>query len=92
MKERPYPKAVSVKSVGKYQIEVTYTNEETYLYDVTHDIESIKSFKKLTSQEEFSKVYLAYGGMSIAWGDGDEFSDPTMDVEVPYAEGILVGR
>lgn len=86
-----YPKAQKVQALPNYCILVDYVNGESYIYSVLSDINHIKAFAKLKDKEEFSKVYLTRGGMSIAWGDGDEFSDPDMDVEVPFSEGQKVG-
>lgn len=83
-------RAVKVKSLPNYIIKVWYEDGKVFVYDVLQDIKQIKAFRHLSDIEAFQKVYLQYNGYSIAWGDGDEFVDPTMDCEVPYSEGELV--
>ncbi|WP_273451237.1 DUF2442 domain-containing protein [Streptococcus ferus] len=84
------PKAVKVKPLSGYRIQVSFSNGRVVIYDVKQDINRIKAFHKLRAESEFQKVYVAYAGASIAWGDGNPFSDPDMDVEVPYTEGDIV--
>ncbi|MEX2803868.1 hypothetical protein AB3329_01940 [Streptococcus sp. H31] len=83
-------RAIAVKALANYCIQVTYEDGKTFIYNVQEDIRTIKAFHYLKDEGAFSKVYLQYNGYSIAWGDGDEFEDVTMDCEVPYLEGELV--
>lgn len=82
-------KATKVKVLENYRIKTWFTDGRVTIYDVKQDIDSIKAFRKLLDVSEFQKAYISHG-ISIAWGDGDEFSDPDMDIEVPYDEGIVV--
>ncbi|HEM3629031.1 DUF2442 domain-containing protein [Streptococcus suis] len=84
--------ATSVKPLAGLRILTTFMDGKQTIYDCNQDIKTIKAFQKLTIPDEFEKVYLAYGGRSIAWGDGNEFEDPTMDSEVPYSEGLELER
>lgn len=83
-------KATRVEPLSDYRIKTWFTDGRVTIYDVKQDIDKIKAFKKLVDVSEFQKVYLSFRGGSIAWGDGDQFSDPDMDVEVPYDEGLIV--
>lgn len=80
-------RAIKVIPLANYHIQVWYEDGRCVIYNVKQDIDHIKAFKLLEDKEQFQKVYLQYNGYSIAWGDGDEFSDPTIDCEVPYDEG-----
>lgn len=82
--------ATKVQAINNHQIQVWFSDSRVTRYDVAQDIKSIRAFSKLSDPEEFQKVYLLYGGRSIAWGDGDEFTDPSMDIEVPYDEGEVI--
>lgn len=79
--------AVKVEALSNYMIKVWYKDKKCFIYDVKQDIEQIKAFSYLKDEEQFKKVYLQYSGYAIAWGDGDEWEDVTMDAEVPYFEG-----
>ncbi|MFU2203300.1 hypothetical protein ACM0QA_00740 [Streptococcus pluranimalium] len=83
-------RAIKVKPLSNYCIQVWYEDGKIVIYDVSKDIQTIKIFHHLKDEENFQKVYLQYGGYAIAFGDGDEFEDPTIDCDVPYDEGEVL--
>lgn len=86
------PSAVKVVPKSHYHIQTWFEDGRVTLYNVLPDIEKIKPFGKLKDEREFQKVYVTNNGGSIAWGDGDIWQDPDMDVEVPYLDGVIVEK
>lgn len=61
------PKAIDVKPLKNYILEITFDNGETKLFDVKPYLE-FKLFSELKNVKEFQKVKVA--GLSIEWENG----------------------
>lgn len=61
------PKAINVKVLNNYNIEVTFDNGEIRILDVTPYFK-FKIFQELKENDNFQKVKVA--GLSIEWENG----------------------
>ena len=61
------PKAVEVKPLENYILEIKFDNGEIKLFDVKPYLNH-KAFKELKDYKEFNKVKIA--GLSIEWENG----------------------
>ena len=61
------PKAIDVKPLKNYMLELTFDNGETKKLDVKPYMK-FKMFKELQDEKEFKKVKIA--GLSIEWENG----------------------
>lgn len=61
------PKAIDVKVLDNYNIEITFNNEEKRILDVTPYFK-FKIFQELKENDNFQKVKIA--GLSIEWENG----------------------
>ena len=61
------PKAINVKPLKNYQLEVTFDNNEKGIFDVTPYFK-FKIFKELKEKDNFEKVKIS--GLSIEWENG----------------------
>ena len=61
------PKAIDVKPLKNYMLELIFDNGEKKLFDVKPYLK-FKQFKELENEEEFRKVRIA--GLSIEWENG----------------------
>lgn len=61
------PKAIDVKPLKNYMLEISFDNGEKRIFDVKPYLKS-KQFKELENEKEFRKVKIA--GLSIEWENG----------------------
>lgn len=61
------PKAINVKVLDNYNIEITFNNGEKTILDVTPYFK-FKIFEELKEMDNFQKVKIA--GLSIEWENG----------------------
>ena len=61
------PKAIDVKPLKNYMLEITFENGEKKQFDVKPYLK-YKQFKELEKEENFKKVKIA--GLSIEWENG----------------------
>ena len=61
------PKAIDVKPLKNYMLEITFENGEKKQFDVKPYLK-YKQFKELEKEENFKKVRIA--GLSIEWENG----------------------
>lgn len=61
------PKAIDVKVINKYNIELTFNNGEKRVLDVTPYFK-FKIFQELKENNNFEKVKIS--GLSIEWENG----------------------
>lgn len=61
------PKAIDVKALNDYILEVTFDNGEKKKFDVKPYLK-FKPFDELKDEKEFEKVKIA--GLSIEWDNG----------------------
>lgn len=61
------PKAINVKALNKYNIEITFDNGEKRLLDITPYFK-FKIFQELKEKDNFQKVKIM--GLSIEWENG----------------------
>lgn len=61
------PKAIEVKPLENYKLQITFDNGETGIFDVKPYLEYIQ-FKDLKNEELFKTVKIA--GLSIEWDNG----------------------
>ena len=61
------PKAIDVKPLKNYMLEIVFDNGEKKKFDVKPYFK-FKAFKKLEDEKEFEKVKIA--GLSIEWENG----------------------
>lgn len=61
------PRAIDVKPLNDYKLEIKFDNGETKIFDVKPYFK-FKIFKKLVEKDEFEKVKIA--GLSIEWENG----------------------
>ena len=61
------PKAIDVKPLDNYLLEITFNNGEKKIFDVKPYLE-FKQFKELKDEKVFKKVKIA--GLSIEWENG----------------------
>lgn len=61
------PKAIDVKTLKNYMLEIIFDNGEKKKFDVKPYLE-FKQFKELVNEKEFKKVRIA--GLSIEWENG----------------------
>ena len=61
------PKAIGVKPLNNYILEITFSNGEKRKFDVKPYLK-FKPFKELEDKKEFEKVKIA--GLSIEWENG----------------------
>ena len=61
------PKAIDVKPLKNYMLEVLFNNGEKKIFDVKPYLK-FESFKELENENEFRKVKI--GGLSIEWENG----------------------
>lgn len=61
------PKAIKVKPIENYMLEIVFDNGEMKLFDVKLYLK-FKQFKELEKENEFRKVRIA--GLSIEWENG----------------------
>lgn len=61
------PKAINVKVLNKYNIEITFDNGEKRLLDITPYFK-FKIFQELKEKDNFQKVKIM--GLSIEWENG----------------------
>ena len=66
-----YPKAVDVKPLADYMLEVTFNNGETRLFDVKPYIRG-EWFSELSDETVFRQVKVE--GLSVAWPDGQDIA------------------
>lgn len=61
------PKAIDVKPLKNYELEITFDNGEKKKFDVKPYLE-FKAFKELQDEKKFKKVKIS--GLSIEWENG----------------------
>lgn len=61
------PKAIDVKPLNNYILEIIFSNGEKKLFDVKPYLK-FKPFNELEDEKEFKKVKIA--GLSIEWENG----------------------
>lgn len=61
------PKAIDVKPLKNYMLEVIFNNGEKRIFDVKPYLK-FKQFKELENEKEFRKVKIS--GLSIEWENG----------------------
>lgn len=61
------PKAIDVKPLKNYMLEITFENGEKKQFDVKPYLK-YKQFKELEKKEKFEKVKIS--GLSIEWENG----------------------
>ena len=61
------PKAINVKILNKYNIEITFDNGEIKILDITPYFK-FKIFQELKGKDNFEKVKVS--GLSIEWENG----------------------
>lgn len=61
------PKAIDVKPLNNYMLEIIFDNGEKKKFDVKPYLK-FKLFKELENEKEFKKVKIA--GLSIEWENG----------------------
>ena len=61
------PKAIDVKTLKNYMLEITFDNGEKKIFDVKPYLK-FELFKELENEEAFRKVKIA--GLSIEWENG----------------------
>ena len=61
------PKAINVKILNKYNIEITFDNGEIKILDITPYFK-FKIFQELKEKDNFEKVKVS--GLSIEWENG----------------------
>ena len=61
------PKAINVKVLNNYNIEITFDNKEKRILDITPYIK-FKIFQQLKEKDNFMKVRIS--GLSIEWENG----------------------
>lgn len=61
------PRAIAVKPLDGYNLLVTFSNDESRVFDVKPYLEFIP-FKKLVDRKIFESVHVA--GLSIEWENG----------------------
>ena len=61
------PKAIDVKTLKNYMLEITFENGEKKIFDVKPYLK-FKLFNELKNEKEFRKVKIA--GLSIEWENG----------------------
>lgn len=61
------PKAIDVKPLKNYMLEVLFNNGEKKIFDVKPYLK-FEPFKELENENEFRKVKI--GGLSIEWENG----------------------
>ncbi len=61
------PRAIDVKALNNYILEIVFDNGETKKFDVKPYLK-FKPFEKLKDEKEFKKVKIA--GLSIEWENG----------------------
>lgn len=61
------PKAIEVKILDNYELEILFDNSERRIFDVKPYFK-FKLFKKLQDKNEFKKVRVE--GLSIQWNNG----------------------
>ena len=66
-----YPKAISVRPLANYQIEVVFSNGEKGIFDVTPYIHG-DWFGELADERVFRTVHVE--GLSVAWEDGQDIA------------------
>ena len=66
-----YPKAISVLPLPNYHLEVTFSNGEKGIFDVTPYIHG-EWFGELADEAVFRTVHVE--GLSIAWADGQDIA------------------
>lgn len=65
------PKAISVKALPDYMLQVDFSNGERGLFDVKPYLQG-EWFSELKRPEVFSAVQIA--GLSVAWPDGQDIA------------------
>lgn len=63
------PKAIDVKPLKNYMLEIIFDNGEKKKFDVKPYME-FKIFKELENEKEFKKVKIS--GLSIEWENGED--------------------
>ena len=61
------PKAIDVKPLKNYMLEVLFNNGEKKIFDIKPYLK-FEPFKELENENEFRKVKI--GGLSIEWENG----------------------
>ena len=61
------PKAIDVKPLKNYMLEITFDNGEKKIFDVKPYLK-YEQFKELENENKFRKVKI--GGLSIEWENG----------------------
>ncbi len=61
------PKAIDIKILEDYQLEILFNNGERRIFDVNPYFK-FKLFRDLTNKKEFAKVKAS--GLSIRWDNG----------------------
>ncbi len=61
------PKAIDVKPLKNYELEITFDNGEKKKFDVKPYLE-FKAFKELQDENKFKRVKIS--GLSIEWENG----------------------
>ena len=61
------PKAIDVKVLNNYELEIKFDNNERKIFDVKPYFK-FKIFNELKNYEEFKKVQIS--GLSIEWKNG----------------------
>ena len=61
------PKAIDVKPLKNYMLEIVFDNGEKKIFDVKPYLK-FKQFKELENEKQFKKVKIA--GLSIEWENG----------------------
>ncbi len=76
------PKAIDVKPLSNYKLEITYDNNEKKIFDVTPYFK-FKIFQELKENDKFKKVKI--NGLSIEWENGADICPDEL-----YENGISI--
>jgi hypothetical protein len=69
-----YPKIKTVKAKNDYTLEVTFSNDETRLYDIKPLLNQ-DPFSELKQNDLFLNVVVDVGGYGISWNDFIDLSE-----------------
>ena len=76
------PKAINVKVLNNYNIEITFDNNEKKIFDMKKIIQPNTVFECLSDWEIFSKVYLDENSV-VSWN-----KNPSIDSNIEWSNKI----
>jgi len=78
------PKAIDVKPLSDYKLEITFDNQEKKIFDIAPYFK-FKIFQELKEKDNFKKVKVK--GLSIEWENGADICPDEL-----YENSILVNK